>query len=65
MYGFDVVNTTAILVMEYCSGGTLNQRLDSPVDDAIQLQWMEQLASALMYLHNNNVYAWRHQFLNI
>ena len=55
MYGFDFVNSTAVLIMEFCGQGTLNKRLDQPVDIMVQLQWMEQLGSALAYLHGNNI----------
>ena len=55
MYGFDFYNSTAILIMEYCSQGTLNKRLYSNVHIKTQLQWMEQLTTALIYLHSNNI----------
>jgi len=55
MYAFDFYNSTALLIMEFCSQGTLNKKLDHPVDLLVQLQWMEQLASALSYLHRNNI----------
>ena len=55
LYGFDFDNSTAVLVLEYCAEGTLNKRLFSPVDVRIQLQWMEQLSTALLYLHKSNI----------
>lgn len=55
LHGFDVVQSTAILVMEYCGDGTLNNRLNQPIDFTLQLRWMEQTASALMYLHEHDI----------
>lgn len=55
MYGFDFLNHGVVLVMEFCSKGTLNERLDQPTEIMVQLQWMQQLAAALAYLHGNNI----------
>lgn len=44
-----------LILMEYCSGGNLNDRLARP-DYNIQmnLKWMRQIADALAYLHSRN-----------
>lgn len=55
MYGFELINFSAILIMEYCCRGTLNTRLNLPVSIPVQLQWMAQLTEALTYLHNSNI----------
>lgn len=55
LYAIDFQNSQAILVMEYCSLGTLNKRLANPVDIKLKLKWMEQLTTALTYLHSNNI----------
>ncbi|XP_078343592.1 serine/threonine-protein kinase pdik1l-A-like [Oculina patagonica] len=43
------------ILMEYCSGGNLNDRLARPSNDAMNLKWMRQIADALAYLHSRNV----------
>lgn len=55
MYAYDFMYCTAMLIMEFCSQGTLNKRLNQPVDVLLQLQWMDQLGNALSYLHNANI----------
>ena len=44
------------LVFEYCSGGTLNRRLCcGSSNKSVNLKWMCQMASAISYLHSNNL----------
>ena len=43
------------ILMEYCSGGNLNDRLALPSNDSMNLKWMCQIADALAYLHSRNV----------
>ena len=48
MYGIPHVR----ILMEYCSGGNLNDRLVRPGYDPLKnLKWMRQIADALAYLH--------------
>ena len=43
------------ILMEYCSGGNLNDRLTRPGYDLMKnLKWMRQIADALAYLHSHN-----------
>ena len=43
------------ILMEYCSGGNLNDRLALPGYDPLKnLKWMRQIADALAYLHSRN-----------
>ena len=43
------------ILMEYCSGGNLNDRLARPgYDTPKNLKWMRQIADALAYLHSCN-----------
>ena len=44
-----------LILMEYCAGGTLNERLDRPSSDIVNVKWMKQGTSALDYLHQQNV----------
>ena len=40
------------LILEYCSGGTLTDRLGQlPIDRALNRQWMQQLTDAVAYIH--------------
>ena len=44
-----------LILMEYCSGGNLNDRLARPDYDILKnLKWMSQIADALAYLHSCN-----------
>lgn len=52
LFAFDFDDTSAILILEYCSGGNLNQRLQRDIEEKLQLQWMLQLLDALSYLHS-------------
>ena len=40
------------ILMEYCSGGNLNDRLARPSSDLMNLKWMRQIADALAYHHS-------------
>lgn len=43
------------ILMEYCSGGNLNDRLTRPGYDPMKnLKWMRQITDALAYLHSRN-----------
>lgn len=41
-----------LILTEYCSGGTLNERLSQPSSEEKTLKWLSQMASALSYLHS-------------
>ena len=41
-----------LILTEYCSGGTLNDRLSQPSSEVKTLKWLSQMASALSYLHS-------------
>ena len=55
LYSVDFIDANCLFVMEYCSKGTLNERLRRPVKKELHYVWMEQLAGALFYLHQNAV----------
>lgn len=55
MRSFDFHERKAVLVMEYCNSGNLNNRLEKNVDSSTQVTWMKQLVSAMIYLHSNNI----------
>ena len=55
LYSVDFIDGNCLFVMEYCSKGTLNERLRKPVEKELHYIWMEQLASALFYLHQNSI----------
>lgn len=55
LFTFDFDRTSAILIMEYCSGGNLNQRLQGEVSEELKLMWMTQLLQAISYLHSLNI----------
>ena len=44
-----------LILMEYCAGGNLNERLNRPSSDIVNVKWMEQAASGLDYLHEKDV----------
>lgn len=46
---------TVNLIMEYCAGGNLNQRLNAFSSQGLNLKWMIQLADVLAYLHKKGV----------
>lgn len=51
----DMQGTHVLILMEYCSGGNLNDRLARPDYDPLKnLKWMRQIAAALAYLHSCN-----------
>ena len=53
---FDLQGAHVRILMEYCSGGNLNDRLARPgYDDMKNRKWMHQIADALAYLHSRNV----------
>ena len=51
----DVDGPHELILMEYCAGGTLNERLDRPSSNIVKLKWMKQGASALDCLHKQIV----------
>ena len=55
MYAFDFLNNKAVLVIEYCNGGNLNDRLNKFVFDKLKVQWMSELLLAMQYLHSKNI----------
>ncbi|KAL9976184.1 hypothetical protein ACROYT_G013452 [Oculina patagonica] len=44
-----------LLLTEYCSGGSLNERLARPSTEEMNLKWITQTAGALGYLHSRSV----------
>ena len=44
-----------LILTEYCAGGTLNERLNWPSGDELNLKWIRQMAAALSFLHSRNV----------
>lgn len=44
-----------LILTEYCSGGTLNERLSQPSSEQKTLKWLSQMASALSYLHSRQI----------
>ena len=46
---------TLSLLLEYCAGGNLNQRLSRESTETLNLRWMRQIASAVDYLHNKEI----------
>ena len=55
MYAFDFHNNQAVLVIEYCNGGNLNDRLSRDISDKLKVQWMSQLLKAVQYLHSKKI----------
>lgn len=55
MYSVDFIDTSCVFVMEYCPNGTMNERLQCPVDEFTQYVWIGQLANALDYLHSEGI----------
>jgi NIMA (never in mitosis gene a)-related kinase len=45
----------ANFIMEYCSGGTLNDRLSKPSSHAVDLKWMIQISDAVSFLHHKDI----------
>ena len=53
---FDPQGTPNIyILLEFCSGGTLNTRLSLSTSYDTNLTWMVQIADALRYLHGNSI----------
>ena len=44
-----------LLLTEYCSGGSLNDRLARPSTEEMNSQWISQTAAALAHLHSRGV----------
>ena len=44
-----------LLLTEYCSGGSLNDRLARPSSEDINMKWISQTAAALAHLHSRGV----------
>ena len=44
-----------LLLTEYCSGGSLNERLARPSTEDMNFKWMRQTAAALAHLHSHGV----------
>ena len=55
MNHFDFESFHELILMEYCAGGNLNERLHRPSSDIVNVKWMKQAASGLVYLHEQNV----------
>ncbi|XP_020917434.2 serine/threonine-protein kinase Nek4 [Exaiptasia diaphana] len=45
----------ANFIMEYCPGGTLNDRLSIPNSKVLDLKWMVQIADAVTFLHQKEI----------
>lgn len=55
-FQYDAQNKATIyILLEFCEGGTLNAKLNSPTPVEGCLTWMVQIASALEYLHRNKI----------
>ena len=53
---FDPQDTPNIyILLEFCSGGTLNTRLSLGTSYDTNLTWMVQIADAIRYLHGNSI----------
>ena len=46
---------TLSLLLEYCGGGNLNERLSRESSGTLNLRWMRQIAEAVDYLHSKNI----------
>ena len=44
-----------LLLTEYCSGGSLNDRLARPSSEEMNMKWICQTAAALAHLHSHGV----------
>lgn len=55
MKAFDFDQNNALIVMEYCNGGDLNQRLCRGVEEGTKFQWIRQLLDAISHLHENKI----------
>ena len=44
-----------LLLTEYCSGGSLNDRLPRPSSEEMNMKWISQTAAALAHLHSRGV----------
>jgi len=44
-----------LLLTEYCSGGSLNDRLARPSSEEMNMKWISQTAAALAHLHSRGV----------
>ena len=44
-----------LLLTEYCSGGSLNERLAQPSSEEMNMKWISQIAGALAHLHSQGV----------
>ena len=44
-----------LLLTEYCSGGSLNDRLARPSSEEMNMKWISQTAAALAHLHSRKV----------
>jgi len=44
-----------LLLTEYCSGGSLNDRLARPSTEEMNTKWLSQIAAALAHLHSRRV----------
>ena len=53
---FDVQGVPSFyILLEFCGGGTLNNRLVRHISYDLCLTWMVQIADALRYLHHNDI----------
>ena len=52
--GFVSYKASFLILLEFCSGGDLNSRLDKPSTKETNLKWILQIAEALNYLHSRN-----------
>lgn len=55
MNHFNFESFHELILMEYCAGGILNERLHRPSSDIVNVKWVKQAASGLVYLHEQNV----------
>ena len=55
MKAFDFDQNNALIVMEYCNEGDLNQRLCRGVEEDTKFQWIRQLFDAMIHLHKMKI----------
>ena len=48
-------STHMLILMEYCSGGNLNDRLNQESTEEVECKWILQMAAALSFLHASGV----------
>jgi len=58
MYGVSIDGTQPIIVMEYCSGGSLDKLLfdeRKTISNELKIQWVNEVALGMCHLHKYNI----------